>query len=28
LRNLNTLTPQIKNPDGGSMLWVFALPTP
>jgi alcohol dehydrogenase (cytochrome c) len=28
LRNLNTLTPQIKNPDGGSMLWVFALPSP
>jgi alcohol dehydrogenase (cytochrome c) len=26
LRSLNTLTPEIKNPDGGSMLWVFALP--
>jgi alcohol dehydrogenase (cytochrome c) len=26
LRSLNTLTPDIKNPDGGSMLWVFALP--
>lgn len=25
LRSLNTLTPEIKNPDGGSMLWVFAL---
>jgi alcohol dehydrogenase (cytochrome c) len=26
LRSLNTLTPEIKNPDGGSTLWVFALP--
>ena len=26
LRSLNTLTPEIKNPDGGSVLWVFALP--
>jgi alcohol dehydrogenase (cytochrome c) len=26
LRSLNTLTPDVKNPDGGSMLWVFALP--
>jgi alcohol dehydrogenase (cytochrome c) len=26
LRSLNTLTPEVKNPDGGSMLWVFALP--
>ena len=26
LRSLNTLTPDIKNPDGGSMLWVFAVP--
>lgn len=25
LRSLNTLTPDIKNPDGGSMLWVFTL---
>jgi alcohol dehydrogenase (cytochrome c) len=25
LRSLNTLTPDIKNPDGGSMLWVFAV---
>ena len=23
---LNTLTPEIQNPDGGSVLWVFALP--
>ena len=23
---LATLTPDIKNPDGGSVLWVFALP--
>jgi alcohol dehydrogenase (cytochrome c) len=23
---LATLTPEIRNPDGGSMLWVFALP--
>jgi alcohol dehydrogenase (cytochrome c) len=22
---LATLTPEIKNPDGGSVLWVFAL---
>jgi alcohol dehydrogenase (cytochrome c) len=27
-RSLATLTPDIKNPDGGSMLWVFALPSP
>jgi alcohol dehydrogenase (cytochrome c) len=26
LRSLNTLTPEIKNPDGGSVLWVFSLP--
>ncbi len=26
LRSLGTLTPEIKSPDGGSMLWVFALP--
>jgi len=26
VRSLNTLTPEIKNPDLGSMLWVFALP--
>jgi alcohol dehydrogenase (cytochrome c) len=26
LRSLNTLTPEVKNPDGGSMLWVFTLP--
>jgi alcohol dehydrogenase (cytochrome c) len=26
LRSLGTLTPEIKNPDGGSTLWVFALP--
>ena len=26
LRSLNTLTPEVKNPDGGSVLWVFALP--
>ena len=25
-RSLATLTPEIKNPDGGSSLWVFALP--
>ena len=25
-RSLSTLTPEIRNPDGGSMLWVFALP--
>ncbi len=25
-RSLATLTPEIKNPDGGSALWVFALP--
>ena len=25
LRSLNTLTPDIKNPDGGATLWVFAL---
>jgi alcohol dehydrogenase (cytochrome c) len=25
LRSLNTLVPDIKNPDGGAMLWVFAL---
>jgi len=26
VRSLGTLTPEIRNPDGGSMLWVFALP--
>jgi alcohol dehydrogenase (cytochrome c) len=26
LRSLNTLTPEVKNPDGGAVLWVFALP--
>jgi alcohol dehydrogenase (cytochrome c) len=26
LRSLGTLTPEIKNPESGSMLWVFALP--
>lgn len=26
LRSLNSLTPEIRNPDGGSVLWVFALP--
>ena len=25
-RSLSTLTPEIRNPDGGSTLWVFALP--
>jgi alcohol dehydrogenase (cytochrome c) len=25
-RSLSTLTPEIRNPDGGSSLWVFALP--
>jgi alcohol dehydrogenase (cytochrome c) len=25
-RSLSTLVPEIQNPDGGSMLWVFALP--
>jgi alcohol dehydrogenase (cytochrome c) len=25
-RSLATLTPEIRNPDGGSALWVFALP--
>jgi alcohol dehydrogenase (cytochrome c) len=25
-RSLATLTPEVKNPDGGSVLWVFALP--
>ena len=25
-RSLATLTPEIRNPDGGSSLWVFALP--
>jgi alcohol dehydrogenase (cytochrome c) len=25
-RPLATLTPEIQNPDGGSVLWVFALP--
>jgi alcohol dehydrogenase (cytochrome c) len=25
-RSLSTLTPELKNPDGGSVLWVFALP--
>ena len=26
MRSLATLTPEIAIPDGGSMLWVFALP--
>jgi alcohol dehydrogenase (cytochrome c) len=26
MKSLNALTPEIKNPDGGSVLWVFALP--
>ena len=26
LRSLNALTPEFKNPDGGSVLWVFAEP--
>jgi alcohol dehydrogenase (cytochrome c) len=26
LRSLNTLTPDVRNPDGGSMLWVLTLP--
>ena len=26
MRSLNTLTPEIGIPDGGSVLWVFALP--
>ena len=26
VRSLGTLTPEIRNPDGGSILWVFALP--
>ena len=26
MRSLNTLTPEISVPDGGSVLWVFALP--
>ena len=26
LRSLNTLTPEVKNPDLGAMLWVFTLP--
>ena len=26
MKALATLTPEIKNPDGGSVLWVFALP--
>jgi alcohol dehydrogenase (cytochrome c) len=25
VRSLNTLTPDIKNPDGGATLWVFAV---
>ena len=25
-KSLATLTPEIRNPDGGSVLWVFALP--
>jgi alcohol dehydrogenase (cytochrome c) len=25
-RSLSTLVPEMKNPDGGSTLWVFALP--
>ena len=25
-KSLGTLATEIKNPDGGSMLWVFALP--
>jgi alcohol dehydrogenase (cytochrome c) len=25
-RSLSTLTPEIRNPDGGSSLWVFTLP--
>jgi alcohol dehydrogenase (cytochrome c) len=25
-RSLATLTTEIQNPDGGSVLWVFALP--
>jgi alcohol dehydrogenase (cytochrome c) len=25
-RSLATLTPELQNPDGGSVLWVFALP--
>jgi len=25
-RSLATLTPELRNPDGGSVLWVFALP--
>jgi len=26
MRSLNTLTPEVAIPDGGSVLWVFALP--
>jgi alcohol dehydrogenase (cytochrome c) len=26
VRSMSTLTPEIMNPDGGSQLWVFALP--
>jgi alcohol dehydrogenase (cytochrome c) len=26
VKSLNALTPEIRNPDGGSVLWVFALP--
>ena len=26
MRSLGTLTPEIGTPDGGSVLWVFALP--
>lgn len=26
VKSLNALTPEIKNPDGGSVLWVFTLP--
>jgi alcohol dehydrogenase (cytochrome c) len=25
-RSLGTLVPEMRNPDGGSVLWVFALP--
>ena len=25
VKSLNALTPEIKNPDGGSVLWVFSL---
>ena len=26
VKSLGTLATEIRNPDGGSMLWVFALP--